>query len=187
MLWLIMQQSEHEQRSSLRAFDGRVVLRDVIKADAERLAQIYNYYIENTIVTFETELVSSFDFEDRLAEHPDNLPWLVIEEQGRVIGYCYAAPWKQRNAYAHSVETSIYLDVAACGKGFGKLAYSHLLSLIDNYHAVIGGIALPNDASVALHESLGYRKVANFAEIGHKFGRWIDVGYWQLLPGKERQ
>lgn len=161
-----------------------LVIRDAEIADAARLAEVYNHYIRNTIITFEADELSAAEFAQRLKAHPANLPWLVIEERGRVVGYCYAGPWKQRSAYANSVETSIYLDQAVCSRGIGKRAYSSLLSKIGDYHAIMGGIALPNDASVALHEALGFRKVAHFREIGNKFERWIDVGYWQLLPGR---
>jgi L-amino acid N-acyltransferase YncA len=161
-----------------------LIIRNAKAEDAARLAEIYNHYIRNTIITFEVDELTADDFADRLKAHPENLPWLVIEEDGNVVGYCYAGPWKQRSAYAHSVEASIYLDEKACGKGLGKRAYSHLLSKISDYHAIVGGIALPNAASVALHEALGFQKVAHFSEIGRKFDRWIDVGYWQLLPGK---
>lgn len=164
--------------------EKHLIIRNVKVEDAARLAEIYNHYIRNTVITFEVDELTANDFAARLEGHPKNLPWLVIEADGDVIGYCYAAPWKQRSAYAHSVETSIYLDEKACGNGVGKRAYSHLLSEVSGYHAIVGGIALPNAASVALHEGLGFQKVAHFPEIGRKFERWIDVGYWQLLPGK---
>ena len=162
----------------------KILIRDVKAKDSGRLTEIYNHYIRNTIVTFETDELTADDFAERLKIHPKSLPWLVIEEDGNIVGYCYAGPWKQRSAYARSVETSIYLDEKVCGKGLGKRAYSHLLAKIDDYHAILGGIALPNAASIALHEALGFRKSAHFHEIGRKFDRWIDVGYWQLLPRK---
>jgi phosphinothricin acetyltransferase len=158
-------------------------IRAVEADDAARMAEIYNYYVENTIITFESEPVTPAEFLRRIGAHPEQLPWYVIEDSGIVIGYCYAAPWKQRSAYAHSVETSIYLDKGACGKGLGKRAYSFLIANLEHVHAIMGGIALPNDTSIALHEALGFQKVAHFKEVGRKFERWIDVGYWQLLPG----
>lgn len=157
-------------------------IRAVQADDSTRVAEIYNYYVENTIVTFESKSVTPDEFLKRIRAHPEYLPWYVVEDKGIVVGYCYAAPWKQRSAYENSIETSIYLDKQACGKGLGKRAYSFLLANVDNFHAIMGGIALPNDSSVALHETLGFQKVAHFKEVGHKFDRWIDVGYWQLLP-----
>ena len=99
-------------------------------------------------------------------------------------GYAYAAPWRARAAYRHSVETSIYLAPGAGGRGLGARLYRALFAALPSHvHAAIGGVSLPNPASVALHERLGFRKVAHFREVGRKFGRWIDVGYWQrLLP-----
>lgn len=156
-------------------------IRAVQAQDSVRIAKIYNYYIENTIVTFESEPLDPDEILKRICAHPEHLPWYVVEDKGVVVGYCYAAPWNQRCAYANSLETSIYLDEQACGKGLGKRAYSYLLATLDNFHAIIAGIALPNDPSVALHEALGFQKVAHFRQVGHKFDRWIDVGYWQLL------
>lgn len=160
-------------------------IRAVQDNDSARIAEIYNHYVKNTIVTFETEPLGADEILKRMRNLPEYLPWYVIEDKGNVVGYCYAAPWNQRSAYRNSVETTIYLDAQACGRGLGKRAYSHLLSGLNHAHAIMGGIALPNDTSVALHETLGFQKVAHFKEVGHKFDRWIDVGYWQLLPNSE--
>lgn len=157
-------------------------IRAVQTSDSKRMAEIYNHYVMNTIVTFESDPVDPNEFLKRLRAHPKHLPWYVFEDKGIVVGYCYAAPWKQRSAYANSLETSIYLDEQACGRGLGKRAYSYLLTTVDHFHAIMGGIALPNESSVALHEALGFQKVAHFREVGRKFDRWIDVGYWQFLP-----
>jgi len=100
-----------------------------------------------------------------------------------LLGYCYASKWKGRCAYRYSVESTVYLSPDATGKGIGSKLYGTLLAELRQrqFHTVIGGIALPNPASVALHEKLGFEKVAQFRQVGNKFGRWIDVGYWQLL------
>jgi phosphinothricin acetyltransferase len=110
------------------------------------------------------------------------LPWLVLEVEGRVRGYAYATRWRVRPAYRNSVESTVYLEHDAAGSGWGTDLY---LALIDalrgkGLHLVIGGIALPNERSIALHEKLGFAKVAHFSEVGFKFGQWHDVGYWQL-------
>lgn len=101
----------------------------------------------------------------------------------QLLGYCYASKWKGRCAYRYSVESTVYLSPDATGKGIGSKLYGTLLAELRQrqFHTVIGGIALPNPASVALHEKLGFEKVAQFRQVGNKFGRWIDVGYWQLL------
>ena len=109
------------------------------------------------------------------------LPWLVAEQDGRVLGYAYAGPWKSRAAYRFAVEVTVYLAPGFTRRGWGTRLCEELFARLRErgVHTVVGGIALPNDASVALHERLGMVKVAHFREIGFKLGRWIDVGYWQ--------
>ena len=99
----------------------------------------------------------------------------------QVVGYAYAGRWHDRSAYRYSVETTIYLDADHLGKSIGSGLYAALLQQLKErgMHVAIGGIALPNPGSVALHEKLGFRKVAHYGEVGFKFNRWIDVGYWQ--------
>jgi phosphinothricin acetyltransferase len=110
------------------------------------------------------------------------LPWLILEAEGRIRGYAYATRWRVRPAYRHSVESSVYLEQGAVGQGWGKQLYLALIELLreQELHLVIGGIALPNERSIALHEKLGFAKVAHFSEVGFKFGQWRDVGYWEL-------
>ncbi|MFI5399256.1 MAG: arsinothricin resistance N-acetyltransferase ArsN1 family B [Candidatus Binatia bacterium] len=158
------------------------MIRTATASDADAIARIYNYYISNTIITFEEEPISSADMASRLAEvTAASLPWIVVEQDGEVFGYAYATKWHGRCAYRFSVESTIYLAPAATGKGFGTKLYERLISILREgpTHVVIGGIALPNAASVALHEKLGFEKVAHFREVGFKFEKWIDVGYWQ--------
>jgi len=159
------------------------MIRRAANDDAEAIARIYNHYIENTIITFEETPVTASEMQQRMGLPDNQLPWLVVEEGGDLLGYAYASPWKPRAAYRHSVECSVYLDQHATGRGFGRQLYQTLLETLreQGIHAVIGGIALPNEASVGLHESLGFEKVAHFREVGRKFDRWIDVGYWQLM------
>jgi len=149
---------------------------------AQQLSDIYNYYIAHTTVTFEEKPTTANDFENRIQETSAKFSWLVYELKGEVLGYAYATDWKSRCAYKHSVETSIYLRNGEEGKGIGKKLYRELLLILKekNYHTAIGGIALPNLKSVALHENLGYTKVAHFSEVGYKFNKWVDVAYWQL-------
>lgn len=159
-------------------------IRPARAADADALARIYNHYIRETIITFEEQPVDAAAMALRMDETAAaSLPWLVAEAGGAVLGYAYASKWKGRCAYRYSVESTVYLDAAKTGRGLGTPLYRALIDALRgrSLHAVIGGIALPNEASVALHEKLGFRKVAQFPEVGYKFGRWIDVGYWQLL------
>lgn len=160
------------------------MIRTAAKDDSTKIAEIYNYYISHTWITFEKEPVSADQIDARISEVLNSsLPWLVIEDNGEVIGYAYATKWRARPAYKHSVETTVYLSKDHSGKGFGKLIYSNLISQLTStgFHTAIGGIALPNEASVRLHESLGFKKVAHFQEVGYKFEKWIDVGYWQIM------
>ncbi|RYG83546.1 N-acetyltransferase family protein [bacterium] len=157
-------------------------IRDAISADGDALAAIYNPYIADSIVTFEETPIVAQDMRDRVAEvQRAGMPWLVLEEGGRVRGYAYATTWRTRIAYRHCCEISVYLDEAQSGRGYGTALYAQLFErlLATDLHVILGCISLPNDASVALHEKFGLTKVAHFSEVGFKFGRWIDVGYWQ--------
>lgn len=150
--------------------------------DAQAIAAIYNPYILNTVISFEEDAVTDAAMAQRIADvQAGGLPWLVAERDGKVLGYAYATKWRVRHAYRFSVESSVYLAPAAARQGVGTALYAALLAQLAGCgcHLVIGGIALPNDASVALHEKMGYEKVAHFREVGFKFGRWRDVGYWQ--------
>jgi L-amino acid N-acyltransferase YncA len=159
------------------------IIRPVSAADAAGIARIYNYYVENTVITFEEEAVSAPDMAARIAEaHGLSLPWLVAEVDGVIAGYAYARRWRPRSAYRYSAETTIYLERGYEGRRIGTTLYSALLPLLRarNIHVAIGGVALPNDASVALHEKLGFERVATFRQVGFKHDRWVDVAYWQL-------
>jgi phosphinothricin acetyltransferase len=159
------------------------LIRPALASDADAIAHIYNHYIRNTTVTFEETPVSAQEMATRIEEFDAaSLPWLVLELDGHVVGYTYASKWKGRCAYRFSVESTVYLDPAHTGRGLGSSLHAALFAALRDkgMHVVIGGIALPNAASVALHEKLGLEKVAHFKEVGFKFERWIDVGYWQL-------
>lgn len=161
------------------------LIRHVTEDDAESIVGIYNYYIQNTVITFEEEVVSAQEMSDRIGEvASSSLPWLVAEQDGKVVGYAYATKWKGRCAYRFSVECTVYLAPSFVGSGLGTGLYTALFSELRNkkLHVVIGGIALPNPASIALHEKFGMTQVAHFKEVGFKFGKWIDVGYWQGTP-----
>lgn len=159
------------------------IVRNASEADATELARIYNYYIDKTCVTFETEAVDSKEMLQRIdATSEIPLPWLVAEDDGQIVGYAYASRWKGRCAYRFAVESTIYLDAAQMGKGIGQRLYLDLIEAIRSHsmRSVIGGISLPNDASVRLHERLGFKKVGHFERVGYKLDQWVDVGYWQL-------
>ena len=160
------------------------MLRPATTADAAAIAEIYNHYVLHTIITFEEEAVPAAEMAQRITEVLGaGLPWFVWEEAGRVLGYAYAGKWKSRCAYRYAVESSIYLSQDATGRGLGTELYVALIDALrgKGIHSIIGGIALPNDASVGISEKLGFQKIGHFKEVGWKFEKWIDVGYWELI------
>ncbi|MEZ4720974.1 MAG: arsinothricin resistance N-acetyltransferase ArsN1 family B [Flavobacteriales bacterium] len=159
------------------------MIRPIKASDIARIVEIYNHYILHTIVTFELETINNSEMKERVAKVTKDHPWLVVENDGLVVGYAYSSWWHARAAYSKSIEFSVYLDPPATGKGLGKLLYHALLddAIKRGFHTVIGGISLPNAASVGLHEKIGFKKAAHYREVGYKFDKWIDVGYWQLI------
>ena len=160
-----------------------MIIRNVKLTDAPSIASIYNYYVENSVITFEEETITFQQMEKRIENISNNYPYLVIEDSNELIGYAYATRWKERSAYKYSAEVSIYLNHNRTGSGAGTMLFSKLLDELKQtqVHSLVGGIALPNDASIKLHEKFGFRKIAQFEQIGFKFNQWIDVGYWQLI------
>lgn len=176
----------------------RAEVRDATAADAGPIAAIYNHFIVETTITFELEPVDAAELERRIeAIGAAGLPWLVAVEPAsarageseRVLGYAYAAPWRARRAYQDSVEVSVYLDPAETGRGLGTRLYATLFERLRalGKHIAIAGVTLPNAASVRLHERFGMEKVAHFREVGFKFGRRLDVGYWQVTLSSARE
>ncbi|NYS78043.1 MULTISPECIES: arsinothricin resistance N-acetyltransferase ArsN1 family B [Halomonadaceae] len=160
------------------------MIRDAVKGDSKAIARIYNHYIENTAISFEEKPVSGAVIQARIESvQSAGLPWIVVVEGDTVMGYAYATKWKERSAYRFAVEASVYLSNQAHGRGLGAKLYETLFSKLkeSGIQTVIGGITLPNPASVALHEKMGMKKVAQFEKVGFKFEQWHDVGYWQLI------
>jgi len=159
------------------------MIRQVKVQDAAQICSIYNYYIQNTTITFEEIDLSEADMSERIKRISVKFPYLVYVEDGNIIGYAYATEWRVRAAYRNSVETTVYLKEGFKGKGIGKQLYSELIKQLDEkgFHVIIGGISLPNPASIALHEKCGFVKIAQFKEVGFKFQKWVDVGYWELI------
>ena len=158
------------------------MIRPVTAADAAGIAAIYNHYVTRTTVTFEEEPITAEEMRGRIeAVVSHYLPWLVAESDGQVAGYAYATKWHHRHGYRFSVEVTVYLDPALGGRGIGTALYTELFPLLESkgIRSLVGVIALPNAASVALHEKFGMQKVGHLTAIGVKFGEWIDVGYWQ--------
>lgn len=158
------------------------MIRSATVADAEPIADIYNHYVSDTTVTFEEAPVEPAEMAARIESVlSKELPWLVYEDAGEVLGYAYASPWSPRSAYRYTVEASAYLAPTAVGRGVGSALFG---ALFDGLRAagikvVLSRIALPNPASVALNEKFGFTKVGHLSEVGMKFGQWLDVGIWQ--------
>jgi len=159
-----------------------VQVRPASDADCEQLVGIYNFYIETSTVTFEEVGLTADELGLRLKRSQGlGLPWLVAEQDQAILGYAYAAPWRERSAYRHSVEVSAYVRPDKVGNGIGMALYGELLAQLEALplRTAVAVIPLPNPASIALYQKLGFAKVAHLKAIGFKLGRWIDVGYWQ--------
>ncbi len=150
--------------------------------DIKVLLDIYNYYVLNTIVTFDIKALSLETFTEKVNHINAKYPFIVFEENGNILGYAYGSKWRPKPAYNHTVESTVYVKHGEHGKQIGSKLYAELLSLLkqENYHVVLGGLTLPNEASVKLHEKFGFKQVAHFKEVGKKFDKWLDVGFWQL-------
>ena len=151
--------------------------------DAESICLIYNHYVRHSSISFEECDVDASEMSRRIVDVTAHLPWVVLENEGVVDGYAYATKWRLRSAYRFSVEISVYLSMAATGKGYGTRLYDALMAQLDalGVHAVMAGISLPNPLSIKLHEKMGFKKVAHFEHVGFKNQQWIDVGYWQKI------
>lgn len=159
------------------------MIRSASAADASALCAIYNHYVKTSTITFEDVPVCADEMARRISEVVGHLPWLVYEEDGHILGYAYATKWRARAAYKYTVECSVYVSHKHGRSGIGSKLYGALFPQLRErgIHAVIAGIALPNEASVAIHELCGFKKIAHFSEVGRKFDQWIDVGSWQLM------
>jgi phosphinothricin acetyltransferase len=159
------------------------MIRPATPSDAAAIAAIYNPYVAETIITFETVAVPAEEMAGRIQRITETYPWYVREEGGRILGYAYASQWKSRSAYRLSVETTVYVAPDQYRQGIGASLYRTLLPELRarGFHTALGGISLPNEGSVALHEHCGFRHVGSLPEVGWKLDRWVDVGYWALV------
>ena len=159
------------------------LIRDFRPSDAEAICNIYNYYILQTHHTFETEVINEEEIVDRIKNIQKSYPFIVYENNNEVWAYAYANRWKARRAYDQTVESTIYVKKEKQGKGVGSKLYTELLKRLKrlDIHCVLGGISLPNDSSIYLHEKLGFKKSGVLREVGYKFEKRIDVGYWTLI------
>jgi L-amino acid N-acyltransferase YncA len=152
--------------------------------DAAAVAAIYRPVVESTVISFEERAPDPAGMADRMRRVLAWVPWLVAEEEGTVIGYAYAAQHRERAGYRWSVDISAYVAEGKRGHGVGTRLYQELLAYLRRQQLVnvYAGVALPNSASVALHESIGMQRVAVYERVGFKFGAWHDVAwYWLRL------
>jgi L-amino acid N-acyltransferase YncA len=150
--------------------------------DAAAILDIYAPYIRNTSLTFETDVPTIDEFATRIRHYLENWPWLVYENNGRIIGYAYASRYRERTAYQWSIECSVYVHDDHFRSGVARSLYSKLFALLkaQRFNTVYAVINLPNDRSVVFHESMGFRYFATYEKVGYKLGKWKNVGWWQL-------
>ncbi|WP_406684175.1 GNAT family N-acetyltransferase [Seonamhaeicola sp. MEBiC1930] len=161
------------------------MIREFRQEDTQQLLDIYNHYVLNSTATFDDEVLSFEEFTKKVNRINSEYPFIVFEENHELLGYAYGSKFRPKPAYSNTVESTIYLKHTAQGKQIGTKLYSYLIKLLNEqgFHVVLGVLTLPNEASVKLHEKLGFKKVAHLKEVGLKFGDWQDVGFYQLKFG----
>ena len=159
------------------------MIRPVEIADCKSITDIYNYYIETTVISFEEMPLMVPEMQERVNEIRALFPYLVYEENGEILGYAYLDAFHSRSAYRFTLEDSIYLRNGCQGKGMGKALLNELLNAVkkSDAHSIMAKITLPNERSVQLHEAFGFKNVGTLKEVGRKFDKWLDVGYWELI------
>ncbi len=155
------------------------ILRLVREGDADQVAAIYEPYVRDTAITFAGAAPTGPEFLDRIHATIERLPWIVCERDDQAVGYAYAGSHRAAPAYRWSVETTIYVHPRYHRLGVGKALYSTLLEALRllGYHYAYAGVAHPNDASIGLHQAMGFELVGTFPEVGYKLGAWRDVAW----------
>lgn len=158
-------------------------IRPAVERDAAAIQAIYAPYVVETAISFEDAPPSVEEMAERIARTSATHPYLVAEREGRVAGYAYATAVRARSAYRYSAEVTVYVAQRAQRRGVGRALYEALLETADHQglHTLFACIALPNAASVALHEAVGFQPAGVWRDAGRKFDRWVDVGWWQRL------
>jgi L-amino acid N-acyltransferase YncA len=158
-----------------------ITVRAAETRDAAAIAEIYNPFVRSTAVSFEEQAPSPLEIAQRIEATIRTYPWLVCDHDGAILGYAYAGEHRARPAYRWSTDVTVYVASSARRKGVGRGLYGLLLELLvlQGFHNAFAGIALPNAASVALHESLGFAHLGTYRAVGFKLGQWHDVGWWQ--------
>ena len=162
--------------------DGAVSpIRCATGEDARGILAIYAPIVRETAISFELEPPSVEEMQSKIETTLVKLPWLVCETGAGILGYAYASKHRERAAYQWSVDVSVYVAESARGNGLGRKLYTPLFGILEDlgYYSALAGIALPNPASVGLHEAMGFKPIGVYHSIGYKLGAWRDVGWWQ--------
>lgn len=163
-----------------------MIIRDFDEADVAPACELSNYYIEHTAVHFGLHPYTVDEFRSMWLSGREKYPWLAAAVDGVFAGFAKGSRWRERDAYRFTAEVGLYVESRFQGRGIGKALYVELFKRLEQagYHTVVGGVTLPNKASVRLHESMGFTKVGVFREVGRKFDAWHDTAWYQLMLDK---
>lgn len=158
--------------------------------DAAACAALYAPFVRDTAISFEDQPPDERQLAERIERYRSTHEWLVAEDSDELVGYAYACPHRERSAYRWAADVSVYVDPGQHRRGIGRALYRELLDALraQGFYVACAGVTLPNDASIALHESLGFTPVGIYHRIGFKLGAWWDVSWWQLAlrePGSD--
>ncbi|WP_405296396.1 GNAT family N-acetyltransferase [Algibacter sp. Ld11] len=158
------------------------MIRKATLADAKALLDIYNYYVIHTVSTFDEVPLSLSVFTEKMELILKDYPFIVFEENNKILGFAYGSKFRPKPAYNYTVESTVYVKNGVHGKQIGSRLYTELIALLKqhNFKSILGVLTIPNPASVKLHEKFGFTQVAHLKEVGFKFETWLDVGIFQL-------
>ncbi len=157
--------------------EKKTLIRDVEEADAQKIAAIYQHFVQNTTITFEVEPPSAEEMCARIRKYTVQYPWIVLEVEDEVVGYAYASAFRERISYQFTTEVSVYLSYDRRGAGYGRMLAEELLQRLEKrgFYVAIAGITATNQASVRFFEKLGFESCADFVNVGYKNGEWLSV------------
>jgi len=160
-----------------------IIIRRYQEKDLPQIVDIINYYVKNDACIFQIEPYTYQEFENKFKDILSTYPIFVSELDNKIVGFAYGSKWRDKPAYAQSVETTIYIHHKFNHQGLGEPLYQRLLDSLNErkFHLLVAGMTLPNNGSKKLHEKLGFEYVGKFKHAGMKFGQWHDVGFWQKL------
>ena len=158
------------------------IIRDATDSDVLAIREIYAPYVIETPISFEMEPPDEVEMLRRLNRSTDRLPWIVLEHGSEILGYAYATQFRAREAFQNTAETTVYVSKDQQRQGVGRRLMEEVLARLRSakFHRAVAGVTLPNAGSVGLHESLGFKQVGVFTQVGYKFDQWYDVGFWEF-------